>query len=168
VEVRRGLLPQRAGDGRAQRTQHRLHGCGSCGGAPARIAGLEHAYHTVAMGAGIHRADRVRNRPANQGRQRHCRHAHPSKERRPVSTQQRPEACPMPTESLPQVTSLRPRHYAKAYLKAQGRDAQRAALKGCPVEWQDLVRLHIAIRRQKRGILTAAKGFAPMRKHSKP
>jgi hypothetical protein len=54
----------------------------------------------------------------------------------------------MPTESLPQVNNLSPRHYAKAYLDAKGRDAQRAALKGCPVEWQDLVRLHIRIARQ--------------------
>lgn len=40
-----------------------------------------------------------------------------------------------------------PRHYAKAYLDAQGKDAQRAALKGCPVEWQGLVRAHISILR---------------------
>ena len=42
---------------------------------------------------------------------------------------------------------MSPRHYAKAYLNAQGRDAQRAALKGCPSEWQALIRTHIAISR---------------------
>jgi hypothetical protein len=43
------------------------------------------------------------------------------------------------------VTGKSPRQYAQAYLKATGRDAQRAALKGCPPQWQDLVRLHIKI-----------------------
>jgi hypothetical protein len=53
---------------------------------------------------------------------------------------------------------MSPRHYAKAYLDAQGRDAQRAALKGCPPEWQGLVRAHIVIARQKNPFSYQQKG----------
>jgi hypothetical protein len=61
----------------------------------------------------------------------------------------------MPAEVL----QVSPRHYAKAYLDAKGRDAQRAALKGCPVEWQDLVRLHINLRQQKARFSPQQKGL---------
>jgi hypothetical protein len=36
-----------------------------------------------------------------------------------------------------------PRQYAADYLKAQSKDAQKAALEGCPVEWRELVKQHI-------------------------
>jgi len=45
---------------------------------------------------------------------------------------------------------MSPRHYAIAYLAAAGKDAQKQALAGCPVEWQSLVRKHIEIYKQKR------------------
>ena len=44
-----------------------------------------------------------------------------------------------------------PRHYATAYLNAKSKEEQREALKGCPVEWQELVRKHIEIQRQRHG-----------------
>lgn len=48
------------------------------------------------------------------------------------------------TESDTRLTaSKRPRHYAADYMTAKGKDAQTEALKGCPVEWQELVRKHI-------------------------
>lgn len=41
-----------------------------------------------------------------------------------------------------------PRQYAAAYIKAgTDKDAQKAAVAGCPVEFQDLVRTHIKIHR---------------------
>jgi hypothetical protein len=45
---------------------------------------------------------------------------------------------------------VKPRHYAAAYIAA-GSDKvkQKAALKGCPVEWQELVRTHIRITRER-------------------
>ena len=63
----------------------------------------------------------------------------------------------MSPEVLPQVTDRSPRHYAQAYLKAKGMDAQRAALKGCPQQWQDLVRLHIRIARKSCPFIAATK-----------
>lgn len=37
-----------------------------------------------------------------------------------------------------------PRHYAADYLAAGAdKDKQKAALAGCPVEWRELVKLHI-------------------------
>ena len=48
------------------------------------------------------------------------------------------------TESDIRLTALkRPRHYAADYMNAKGKDAQTEALKGCPVEWQELVKQHI-------------------------
>jgi hypothetical protein len=48
------------------------------------------------------------------------------------------------TESDTRLTaSKRPRHYAADYMNAKGKDAQAQALKGCPVEWQELVKQHI-------------------------
>ncbi len=47
------------------------------------------------------------------------------------------------------MTTKSPRHYAQAYLQANDREAQKAAVKGCPPQWQDLVRLHIKIAQQK-------------------
>jgi hypothetical protein len=48
------------------------------------------------------------------------------------------------TESDIRLTaSKRPRHYAANYMNAKGKDAQTEALKGCPVEWQGLVKQHI-------------------------
>jgi hypothetical protein len=44
---------------------------------------------------------------------------------------------------------MRPRDYAFAYLSAKSKDAQKAALAGCPVEWQELVRAHITIAKTK-------------------
>jgi|GEM_PF-5657338 len=38
---------------------------------------------------------------------------------------------------------MKPRDYALAYLSAKSKDAQKAALAGCPVEWQELVKAHI-------------------------
>ena len=42
----------------------------------------------------------------------------------------------------------RPRHYAADYINAKGKDAQAQALKGCPVEWQELVTQHIKNTRE--------------------
>jgi hypothetical protein len=48
------------------------------------------------------------------------------------------------TESDIRLTaSKRPRHYAADYMNSKGKDAQAQALKGCPIEWQGLVRQHI-------------------------
>jgi len=48
------------------------------------------------------------------------------------------------TESDTRLTaSKRPRHYAADYMNAKGKDDQTEALKGCPVEWQGLVKQHI-------------------------
>jgi len=44
---------------------------------------------------------------------------------------------------------VKPRDYAFAYLSAKSKDAQKAALAGCPVEWQELVRAHITIAKTK-------------------
>ena len=38
---------------------------------------------------------------------------------------------------------MKPREYAIAYLKAKSKEAQKQALAGCPVEWQELVKAHI-------------------------
>lgn len=45
-----------------------------------------------------------------------------------------------------------PRHYAFAYLAAKTPEEQRQAVKGCPVEWRDLVRSHIRTIKEKRGL----------------
>ena len=45
---------------------------------------------------------------------------------------------------------MSPRHYAIAYLAAAGKDAQKQALAGCQVEWQDLVRTHIKLFKGQR------------------
>lgn len=42
-----------------------------------------------------------------------------------------------------------PRFYAIAYMAAQSKEAQKSALAGCPVEWQELVRAHITIAKTK-------------------
>ena len=48
------------------------------------------------------------------------------------------------TESDTRLTDLkRPRHYAANYMTAKGKEAQAQALRGCPVEWQELVKQHI-------------------------
>lgn len=48
------------------------------------------------------------------------------------------------TENDIRLTALkRPRHYAANYMTAKGKEAQAQALRGCPVEWQELVRQHI-------------------------
>jgi hypothetical protein len=53
------------------------------------------------------------------------------------------------TESDTRLTaSKRPRHYAADYMNAKGKDAQAQALKGCPVEWQELVKQHIKNTRE--------------------
>ena len=53
------------------------------------------------------------------------------------------------TESDTRLTALkRPRHYAADYMNAKGKDAQTEALKGCPVEWQGLVKQHIKNTRE--------------------
>jgi len=53
------------------------------------------------------------------------------------------------TESDTRLTALkRPRHYAANYMNAKGKDAQTEALKGCPVEWQGLVKQHIKNTRE--------------------
>lgn len=53
------------------------------------------------------------------------------------------------TESDIRLTALkRPRHYAANYMNAKGKDAQTEALKGCPVEWQELVKQHIKNTRE--------------------
>lgn len=44
---------------------------------------------------------------------------------------------------------MKPRDYAFAYISAKSKDAQKAALAGCPVEWQELVRAHITIAKTK-------------------
>lgn len=44
---------------------------------------------------------------------------------------------------------MNPRDYAFAYISAKSKEAQKAALAGCPVEWQDLVRAHITIAKTK-------------------
>jgi hypothetical protein len=44
---------------------------------------------------------------------------------------------------------VKPRDYAFAYISAKSKDAQKAALAGCPVEWQELVRAHITIAKTK-------------------
>jgi hypothetical protein len=52
-----------------------------------------------------------------------------------------------------EITSLEalklPHHYAAAYLQASSKDAQAAALKGCPTEWQELVKTHIKNQRER-------------------
>lgn len=40
-----------------------------------------------------------------------------------------------------------PRHYAFAYLAAKTPEEQRRAVRGCPVEWQELVKSHVRIMR---------------------
>ena len=53
------------------------------------------------------------------------------------------------TESDIRLTaSKRPRHYAADYMNSKGKDAQTEALKGCPVEWQELVKQHIKNTRE--------------------
>jgi len=53
------------------------------------------------------------------------------------------------TESDTRLTaSKRPRHYAADYMNAKGKDDQTEALKGCPVEWQGLVKQHIKNTRE--------------------
>ena len=53
------------------------------------------------------------------------------------------------TESDTRLTaSKRPRHYAANYMTAKGKEAQTEALKGCPVEWQELVKQHIKNTRE--------------------
>ena len=49
------------------------------------------------------------------------------------------------------MSASRPRHYARAYLDAEskGRDAQRNALKGLPVQWRELTERHIRIEQEK-------------------
>ena len=43
-----------------------------------------------------------------------------------------------------------PRHYAFAYLAAKGDKArEREAVAGCPVEWRELVRLHVKLIQEK-------------------
>ena len=42
-----------------------------------------------------------------------------------------------------------PRQYAADFVQSQGREAQKAALAGCPEEWQELVKLHIKIYRMR-------------------
>jgi hypothetical protein len=51
---------------------------------------------------------------------------------------------------------LKPRDYAFAYLSAKSKDAQKAALAGCPVEWQELVKAHIKNMRIKASLKNAA------------
>ena len=41
-----------------------------------------------------------------------------------------------------------PRHYAEDYFKATTPEGKKAALKGCPVEWRELVR-----RTDKKGVI---------------
>jgi hypothetical protein len=44
------------------------------------------------------------------------------------------------------MTEKKPRHYAAAYIAAgEDREKQRKALDGCPVEWRELVKLHIKL-----------------------
>ena len=45
-----------------------------------------------------------------------------------------------------------PRHYAIDFLAAKGRDAEKQALAGCPVEWQELVKTHIKLIRGKSAV----------------
>ena len=53
------------------------------------------------------------------------------------------------TESDTRLTDLkRPRHYAANYMTAKGKEAQAQALRGCPVEWQELVKQHIKNTRE--------------------
>lgn len=47
------------------------------------------------------------------------------------------------------VSNKLPHHYAAAYFRAKSKDAQLQALKGCPVEWQELVKTHIRIKRMR-------------------
>jgi hypothetical protein len=42
-----------------------------------------------------------------------------------------------------------PHHYAIAYLKAKGTEAQREAVNGCPPAWRELVRTHVRIFRSR-------------------
>lgn len=43
-----------------------------------------------------------------------------------------------------------PRHYAADYFAAgRDKDKQREALAGCPEKWQELVKTHIKIRRER-------------------
>lgn len=51
---------------------------------------------------------------------------------------------------------LKPREYAIAYLKAKSKEAQKQALAGCPVEWQELVKAHIKNMRIKASLKNAA------------
>lgn len=45
---------------------------------------------------------------------------------------------------------MQPRHYASAYMLAKGdKEAEREALKGCPVEFRDLVKTHIRIQLER-------------------
>lgn len=43
-----------------------------------------------------------------------------------------------------------PRHYAADYIAAgRDKDKQAQAVKGCPKQWQELVKTHIKIRRER-------------------
>lgn len=45
---------------------------------------------------------------------------------------------------------LKPRHYAFAYLAAKGdKGKEREAVKGCPKEWRELVRMHAKLIEEK-------------------
>lgn len=44
----------------------------------------------------------------------------------------------------------RPREYMRAYFRAgDDREKQKQALAGCPKQWQELVKTHIKIRRER-------------------
>lgn len=48
---------------------------------------------------------------------------------------------------------MKPRDYAFAYISAKSKEAQKAALAGCPVEWQELVRAHIKDMKIRQALL---------------
>lgn len=50
-----------------------------------------------------------------------------------------------------ELRETQPRNYAFDYLAAKGVEAnEREALKGCPKEWQELVKTHIKIAKGRR------------------
>jgi hypothetical protein len=64
------------------------------------------------------------------------------------------------------VSSKLPHHYAAAYLQARSKDAQAAALKGCPTEWQELVKTHIRIKRERGAYEDAKKNNQQARRNT--
>lgn len=44
--------------------------------------------------------------------------------------------------------SLSPRQYAQRFLSAKSKEEQKIAVEGCPIEYRELVKKHVEIRRE--------------------